>query len=200
MTRNTHSISRRSAIKGAATLIGGALGASAVGPFLARAASAAEEQAPPLFFDDQQFALLGQVVDLVIPETDTPGALAAGVHYFIDLMMAEWASAERQNRYVDGLKAIDARALTGGVGKFADLAPGEQLELLRTIDAEVFAADAPDTFFREFKRMVLFAYYSSEAGATVELQYEPLIPEYKACVPIEDIGRAWFWLGFSHGL
>jgi hypothetical protein len=80
------------------------------------------------------------------------------------------------------------------------MAPGEQLELLRTIDEEAFAADAPDTFFREFKRMVLFAYYSSEAGATVELQYEPLIPEYKACVPIEDIGRAWFWLGFSHGL
>ena len=200
MTRNTHSISRRSAIKGAATLVGGALGASAVGPFLARAAAAADEQAAPLFFDDRQFELLGQVVDLVIPETDTPGALAAGVHYFIDLMMAEWASAERQNRYVEGLHAIDARALSGGVGKFVDMAPGEQLELLRTIDEEAFAADAPDTFFREFKRMVLFAYYSSEAGATVELQYEPLIPEYKACVPIEDIGRAWFWLGFSHGL
>jgi hypothetical protein len=200
MSRKTHSISRRRAIKGAAKLIGGTLATSAIGPFLARAAAAAEENASPLFFSDDQFELLGLVVDLVIPETDTPGAHAAGVHYFIDLMMAEWAAPERQGRWVNGLQAIDERASAAGSAKFVELGQGKQLELLRTIDNEAFAADATDTFFREFKRMVLFAYYSSEAGATVELQYEPLIPEYKACVPIDDIGRAWFWLGFSYGL
>ncbi len=55
-------------------------------------------------------------------------------------------------------------------------------------------------FFREFKQLALFGYYSSEPGATIELQYELLTPEYKACAPIEDIGRAWFWSNFRHGL
>ena len=68
------------------------------------------------------------------------------------------------------------------------------------MDEAAFADDAGDDFFREFKRLALFGYYSSEAGATVELQYEALTPEYKACVPIEDIGRAWFWMGFRHGI
>lgn len=200
MNEKTRPLSRRTALKGAASLIGGSLAAAQLGPLASRAAAAAAEDAPPAFFGEAQFELLERLVDLVIPETDTPGARGAGVHYFIDLMMSEWASPARQQRYVAGLEAIDARAAASGTDGFLAAAPGAQLDLLRALDGEAFATGAPDTFFKEFKRMVLFGYYSSEAGATVELRYEPIPGRYRTCVPIDDIGRAWFWLGFSHGL
>lgn len=193
-------LTRRKAIHAAASLVGGTLAAAQLGPFMSRAAAAATENAPPEFFDAEQFALLERVVDVMIPQTDTPGALAAGVHHFIDLMLAEWASEERQARYVQGLQQLESRFRAAGENDFVTASPARQLELLRTLDEEAFAANAGDSFYREFKKMVLFAYYSSEAGATVELQYEPIQADYKACVPIDDIGRAWFWLGFSHGL
>jgi len=50
------------------------------------------------------------LTDLIIPETDTPGAKAALVNEFIDVILTEWAiDAERQN-FLQGLAGIDNRA------------------------------------------------------------------------------------------
>jgi hypothetical protein len=194
-------ITRRSALQGAASLLGSTLASAQLAALPGRLALAADGDTAPVFFDADQFALLERAVDIILPETDTPGAAAAGVHRLIDLMLAEWASPERQARYVDGLRSLDTRMQAIGPADFVSAAPGEQLALLQALDREAEANAYSDTFFAEFKKLVLFGYYSSEAGATLELQYEPLTPDYKACVPIEDIGgRAWFWLGFSHGL
>ena len=201
MTGKDILLTRRRALQGAASLVGGTLAAAQLGPFMSRVANAAAGDRAPLFFDAGQFALLERAVDVIIPETDTPGAAGAGVHHLIDLMLAEWASAERQARYVEGLQDVDARMQQLGPPDFVSATPSQQLELLQALDREAYSGRTGDTFFAEFKKLVIFGYYSSAAGATQELQYEPLIPDYKACVPIDDIGgRAWFWLGFSHGL
>ena len=201
MSKETNAlITRRKAIQGAASLVGGTIAAAQLGILMSRPAIAAAENSAPLFFDQDQFSLVERIVDVMIPETDTPGAHAAGVHHFIDQMLAAWASPERQARYVQGLHDLDMRLRGAGGEKFVSSSSARQLELLSAVDQEAYADGARDTFFLEFKKLVLFGYYSSEAGATVELQYEPMTADYKACVPIEDIGRAWFWLGFSHGL
>jgi gluconate 2-dehydrogenase gamma chain len=200
MNENSTFLTRRKAIQGAAALIGGTLTVAQLGSLASRAAVAATENSPPLFFDRTQFSIIERVVDLIIPETDTPGAHAAGVHHLIDLMLAEWASPERQARYVQGLQDLDARAKDNGAEDFASASAAQQLQELLTLDREAYAEGAPDTFFRGLKKLVLFGYYSSEAGATIELQYEQMPGDYRACMPIEDSGRAWFWLGFSHEL
>ena len=196
MSTSNTLITRRQAIRGAASVVGGTIAAAQMTTFMSRVATAADERAAPRHFGENQFALIESIVDVMIPETDTPGAVAAGVHYFIDLMMAEWASPERQARFDAGIDDLQTR-----LGEdFVAASVSAQLDRLRGIDVAAHAADGADDFFREFKRLALFGYYSSEAGATIELQYEALTPEYKACVPIDDIGRAWFWLGFRHGI
>ena len=193
-------LTRRKAIQGAATLVGGTIAATQLGAFMSRAAFAATENAAPQFLNQGQFQLVEQIVDLMIPETDTPGAHAAGVHHFIDMMLNEWASAERRDRYVAGVTDMGSRLSELAGEDFVVASHAKQLEALQAVDNEAFASGSPEIFYSEFKRLVLFGYYSSEAGATVELQYEALTPRYKACVPIDDIGRAWFWANFRHGL
>jgi hypothetical protein len=194
-------LTRRNAIQGAAALLGGTLAAAQLGAFMSRAARAAASDSTPEFFDSDQFALVERAVDIIIPETDTPGALSAGVHRLVDRMLAEWASPERQARYVAGLRDIDTRMLELGAESFVAAPPRQQFGLLQALDVEANADGGGDTFFGEFKKLTLFGYYSSEPGATIELNYEALIPDYRACAPIAEIGgRAWFWLGFSHGL
>jgi len=62
---------------------------------------------------------------------------------------------------------------------------------VRDIDGSAFG-DHPDVSgFRDLKYLIFAAYYTSEIGATVELQYELVPGEYIACAPIEAIGRAW---------
>jgi hypothetical protein len=139
-------------------------------------------------------------VDLIMPATDTPGALDAGVHQFIDLMLAEWALPERRSRYIHGLSEIDERARALGSDDFLSGSPQQQFALLQELDAEATANSANDDFFRELKKMVLFAYYSSEIGATVELRFQRIPGVYRPCVPTTEIDRAWFWTGFSYDL
>lgn len=193
-------LTRRQALQGAAALVGGSIAATQFAPFMSRAAVAATEGGDPVFLDSDQFALVERVIDLMIPETDTPGAHATGVHYFIDLMLEEWASAERQSRYINGLRDMNDRLNEIGGADFVASSQSDQLNTLQALDAAAFAVDSDDAFYPEFKKLALFGYYSSEAGATVELQYEVLTPEYKACVPIDEIGRTWFWANFRHGL
>ena len=78
--------------------------------------------------------MLERAVDIIIPETDTPGAVAAGVHHLIDLMLAEWASPARQARYTAGLRDLDARMRQLGAEDFVSAPPSRQLELLQALD------------------------------------------------------------------
>jgi len=192
-------LTRRSALKHAVALVGGTLSVTQLG-LLSKSVAAMTPDAAPRFLNQKQFLILQRTVDLIIPETDTPGALGANAHHFIDLMLADWASPERQARYVDGLADIDRRASELGADSFSASSPAQQVELLQTLDKESFAPGSGDAFFGELKKMILFAYYSSEPGATLELRYQRIPGDYLPCVPLEDDSRAWFWIGYSHGL
>ena len=186
MTLNSKLLTRRTAIQGAVALVGGTVAATQLGS-LVNSVSAMDGDSFPRFLSTGNFSMVEQIVDLVIPETDTPGAKAARVHQFIDLMLAEWASPETQVSYVEGLRDIDLRA----PGGFSAMPQAQQMKLLETLDAEAYADGASDTFFRDLKTFILFGYYSSEVGASVELQFDRLPGAYHGCVPFEDIGRTW---------
>lgn len=192
-------LTRRAAIRHAVTLLGGTLTVAQLG-LLTESVAAMTEDSAPRFLSEEQFLVLRRIVDLIIPETDTPGALGANVHHFVDLMLAEWASPARQARYVAGLDDIDKRARGSGATGFSASSVTRQAELLRTLDKEAFADRSANSFFGELKKMVVFAYYSSEVGATVELRYQRIPVDYLPCVPMEDIDRAWFWNGYSYEL
>ena len=90
MSDPTHDtkLNRRSLILGAVCLAGGA---AALTRFTR--GDAADPDAGPVFSSDQ-FALLGQVSETIIPATDTLGALGAGVPEFIREVLGEWGSTE----------------------------------------------------------------------------------------------------------
>ena len=57
-------------------------------------AFAALKKGASRFLTAPQFALLSAAVDTILPATDTPGALAAGVPARLDAMLRGWASPE----------------------------------------------------------------------------------------------------------
>ena len=190
MSAKPISLTRRKAIKNAVVLLGGTIAAAQLGPLVGSVA-AMDEDSVPRFLSTGQYSMLERIVDLIIPETDTPGALSAGVHRFIDLMLAEWASPETRTRYVDGLQSIDRRARDGGAESFSASSPSQQLELLETLDVEAYAENAGDSLYKDLKTLILFGYYSSEEGASVELRFDRLPGAYLDCVQFDDFGRAW---------
>jgi hypothetical protein len=133
-----------------------------------------------------------RTVDVVIPPTDTPGAAAAGVHRFIDAMLADWANEGSRDLMIRAIEDIDARATEAHDRSFVEVGDDQQLALLEKIDREVYDGTESQPPFGMFKRLTIFGYYTSEIGASVELRFDPIPGPSPGCVPLEDVGRAWY--------
>jgi hypothetical protein len=181
-------IGRREALRRAAILLGGALSAPAIAGVLAGCGSRSGTGGA---LTSGQLELVATVAEHIIPETDTPGARAADVHVFIDTMLAEHYPAAEKERVIDGLAELDARARQACGRPFIRCSADEQRALLTRIDQEAFAEGREPSWFRTFKELTVLGYYTSEIGATQELRHVTVPGRFDACVPLEQIGRAW---------
>jgi hypothetical protein len=57
----------------------------------------------------QQNAMVTTISEIIIPQTDTPGAKAARVNEFIDLILTEWYDDEEKSIFLTGLAEVDTR-------------------------------------------------------------------------------------------
>lgn len=164
-------IDRREALRRTALVLAGILAGCE-----ARRTSAAAWR--PRVLASEQAELVATIAEHILPETDTPGARAVGVHRFIDALVAESYGAEERQEFLAGLAALDGRA-------FLARTASDQLALLGELDR------AGDPFFRSLKELTLIGYYTSEPGATRELHHAPVPGRYDGCVPLAQIGRTW---------
>ncbi len=188
VNKDHHSMTRRQALQGLVALVGGTVGVAELGP-LAQAAMA-DTGATPRFLDADQFALLGRVVDLMIPDTDTPGAHEVGVHRFIDMMLADYAADDSRKTMLEALAGVNGAA-TGRRGEgFVALPAEDQFAVLAGVDKEAFENRAGSEPYRMLKSIILFGYYTSEVGASVELRFNPIPGTTPGCVPADTFDRA----------
>lgn len=128
----------------------------------------------PLFFDAHQNETVVVLTELVIPETDTPGAKAALVNRYIDLALNEEES-DKQKSFIEGLAWIDGCSLKLHGKPFLQLSPEQQTALLTPLadPDNKNPEDRPGVeFFQELKDFTIFAYYTSQVGMEKELHYD----------------------------
>ncbi|MGF7149884.1 hypothetical protein FHS96_003541 [Sphingomonas zeicaulis] len=142
--------------------------------------------------------LLTRLADLVIPNTDTAGAVVAGVPTFVETALIhgleETALETGGDRKRGGLVLLDvvSRDLNRrGHGDFVSLAPDRQFAVLEAYDAQAFEADEKDHPWRKIKGLILTGYYTSEIGASRELQYELVPGRWEPNLPLPAENRSW---------
>ncbi len=143
----------------------------------------------PKFFDEHENETVMVLSDLIIPDTDTPGAKAAEVNRFIDLYLAA-QTPEMQKEYIQALAWLDGYCLTKYTKPFTGLARSEQDEVL-TLFTRRPASHQPEPGFEHLgmlKGSIVEAYYSSEIGAVQELKYQtnPFQTEFPGCKNPEE--------------
>ena len=173
-----YSFDRRVLLRGAFLLVGG-LG---IAPTVLAATGA-------LFFTPAERGTLDLVSDTIIPRTDTPGAIDAGVPAFLDALMANWASAASRDRIRGAIARLASAAQTDTGKPIARLSAAERTAWLTRQDAALLVAN--DAGYNQLKHLVLTSYYYSEAGATQELRYELVPGVWEPSVPITADTRAW---------
>ena len=182
-------IDRRDALAGMAAMFGTALFAP-----IARAAAAQTvpiSDGPPSspVFSDSQRALVSALSERVMPTTDTPGAIAAGVPAFIEKMLADWALPDDRKPILAGLDAIEARSQADYKLPAAKATP-EQQDALLTLAMENKLPGGAD-FFDKFRQLVITGYFTSEIGITQEREYLPVPGRYDGAYPYSQVNKVF---------
>ena len=196
MTDPAHTIDRREALRRVALLLGGTISAPAIAGVLAGCTSreSAGTASTPRTFSADEREMVATIAEHILPRTDTPGARDAGVHRFIETMMAEYYAPPERTAFLAGLADLDSRAQSAHGKAFLQCTPEEQRVLIAALDAETFAAAAPRgtvPWWRTMKELTLLGYYTSEAGASKELQYVAVPGRFEGCVPVSAATRTW---------
>lgn len=132
----------------------------------AQQASEAGKAAPwkPLLFDPHQAATVDHLSELIIPATDTPGAKAARVIEYIDLLLHD-GPAPRRNAFLSGLAWLDGYAIRRHSKPFVRCSANEQVAMLKSFDGAQDAELRPGgAFFEEIKALTVAGYYTSKIG------------------------------------
>jgi hypothetical protein len=185
--------SRRDAIKQLALMCGLALSASSLSALAAVVTPPTDmKRSSKTLFDKNQLALVRELGEIIIPTTDTPGAIAAGVHDFINHYVVYCASKEEQQSLLSTLKRINDSAHAKAQKPFLLLDKEQQTDLLNNMEqAKNGFGQADRDGLKQLKALVLFGYYTSEIGATQELAYLAIPGGYKGNFKFKEIGKAW---------
>ena len=174
----------------------------------------------PSFFTKDQALALTQLVDIILPKTDTPSASEVNVDVFIDRFANEVMDEETQGFMLMAFDVFNNNALTSsGKEEVADLST-EDLEaalakalkvsteeqklndeiIEKYIEAKKKGENidlneniANSAFATNLRNMTIWAYKTSEYIGEEVLAYLPVPGEYIPCGDLEELtgGKAW---------
>jgi len=117
------------------------------------------------FLTEDELKLVSRISDLIIPTTDTPGAIAAGVPQYIDAVVA--GNATMQKHFRAGLPLFGP--------DFLKKSESDQLTILKPLcedsDAGRTPAGSLAALFHDIKNLTCDGYYTSKIGLVQELGY-----------------------------
>lgn len=160
---------------------------------------AANKAGTLLTLSPAQNEIVVAMTDVMIPATDTPGAKAAKVNEFIDLILTEWATEEEKKIFLEGLAEADRKANALFGHGFAAASTKEQAAIVEEFDEELATSRNEALpkqvrsweltlllpFFAQMRRLTLVGYYTSPIGQEQELKVEIIPGALHGCVPAE---------------
>ncbi len=192
-------MNRREALRWATVALGGIVSPGLLSATMADAKPSGKATKIYSLMQKNQIAVLAE---LIIPVTDVPGAIEAGVPEFIEMMVEEWyTDTERKiffqglidiDRYTQrefqcGLIQCDTTQMTEALTHFETeansyIAPAKELLSMDTTDEN-------SPFFSKIKELTIVGYFTSEIGVTQAMTYNPIPMEYKGDIALTDVGN-----------
>lgn len=121
-----------------------------------------------LFRADEKF--LSQLVEAIIPQSDSPGAKELNLHLFVMKMVDDCASPADQKLFLDGLK-------------LAESVQGQSMDQLQVYLSSL--SEKQDVFFKILKGRTIQGYRNSEYIMKNKLVYELVPGRYNGSLKIE---------------
>lgn len=156
----------------------------------------------PVVLDEDQARFVSAMVDTILPTTETPGALDVNVDVFIDKVYATLYPAEGQQEVKEEISTLQNRCKEAYGDMFSDLSDDDKKSFLTDLEEEsgnfggrVWGTPVGDQqpvgFYRSFKSLALWGYFTSEKIGKDVLTYDPIPGAYLGCIPLSDVGNQY---------
>lgn len=166
-------IDRRKMLQRISVAFGGAISAPLVSSVLAGTVGATiKEGEAGKALNAKQAAFVGQLADIIIPPTKTAGGKDAGVVGFIDKYLIQYETDAYRKRFLRKLDGF----MSDLDKNFLKQPLTVQTMIISEVDSEAFKGRK--IFYRDLKRLIVVGYFTSEIGATEELDYQPVPGPY----------------------
>ena len=137
---------------------------------------------PFRFLNTIQESLLEEVVSLIIPEGEKPGAKSLGVHLFVQKMVADCYEPKDQEAFKSGLDDIEKTAQLIHNQSFTALNTAQKEEILRGVSLSTNAQQKE--FFASIKNLTIQGYTSSEYVMVNHYNYEMAPGHFYGCITV----------------
>jgi len=168
----------------------------------------------PTFLSASNGFALKQILEVIIPKTDTPGAEDLNIAEFIDSYIEEVAHEDRQEKFKQSADAFSrafknefdkgegegsAEEYEQIVAKYLKATPAERDEIAKrntetqdpqdkdqkiTLDADAGTL----AYLEEVRSMGIWAYKTSEQIGEEVMWYDPIPGEYIPCGSVDELG------------
>ena len=184
---NSFEMNRREAIKRASLLLGAAISSSTLAGALNAQSPGGSAGSGPKRLKATQFEIVKALAERILPKTDTPGAIDAGVPEFIDAMHGGYMTDLEMNVFAQGLASVNKSSRADYGSPFTKLAPEQQDTVLRELAKA--SEGKSDTFLHKMRELTLTGYFTSELVMKNVLNYDFIPGMYKGCIPISETGN-----------
>lgn len=200
---------RRESLKMLTLAIGGVIATPALIQLLSGCVTQKNEEWVPKFLTSDEKIIITHLTDLILPASDTVGALDVHVPQFIDLVLHNVSTKEEQKKFKKGttyfkntFKKTVAKEITEGtkndfltlLNTYFKISSEKQTQILKLLENDqVSSTNATNYFIYSYlmfiRRYTLFGYYTSKKVGTDVLTYNPTPGFYNGCVPVEEAGN-----------
>ena len=142
-------------------------------------------------FNPLQMQIVKQLADLIIPDTETKGAVKTACHFFVDSHLFHIYSQDVQTACKQVIDNIEKNSITLTQKPFIELSQTQQIKLLTQLEQQKSPWHNSDYHaFKQIKYLLVFGYFTSQVGATQALKYQAVPGGYKAIKITKDT-PAW---------
>ena len=187
---------RRKAIKN----IGTGIGAITLTPSIAAIFQSCQSSTgyTPAFIPKQDFNSFSQILELIIPTTDTPGAIELKLPEFLDAYVDAVWSQDLKESFSKGWEAFKNDALNVNGKENANQITKENWDrqLSKYLKQSVKSNETDELalkFANDLRDLTINSYKINEYVGENLLAYSPIPGDYIGCVDLEETtgGKAW---------
>lgn len=134
------------------------------------------------FFNEQEFSFVKNLLEIILPKTDSPSGIDVGVHQIMDTIIGVVYSQEQQKIFAEKFAALI---------EYMDYeSHSDKVQSLLRSDEE--KDELAKTGLLNIKQQAVAYYLSTKEIATNYLNYLPVPGVYEPCISLESVdGKAW---------